>query len=1166
MSLKSTILSYTPSHYYPADTPFPASGKTISNEGDYADEINWDIEPIRPVLVSDGGPDGAGSWAFQYGSYNQSDSSGFRKFGDTILNDIISNNSNSYSCGIWVKINPPSSGNFDSSLKLIQVGGHWMASIIVNYNPNTSSVTIQSISAEFTEIFTNLGIDDGNWHYLALIVTEDPNFPGQVLAVRGFFDGSQIFYQDILGSNSENNLEYFAIGDNFVLGTTDYTDLIEFAHIYIDESASTIDSTAIANIWAAGTAPPSANVTLNVAPLNSTNALFFDPTIVTTQSAGHVEVVTVIPVSAILTEPVVIAETNIYVSGPITLTANAEIVNNVSVNTPTDVQHVADAATAEAFFQQGIGFPESPFTAVAESGNHQVSVTPSYFKTVVNSSPYAYFPYPQSTYPTVTDTINNVGYYDARVTGLQSYGTQDIATYTVGDDLLVSESPDLLSEIGDGLSWFGTPYSNSPNNFVSFQITNAAESFWNTAVKNGVFTYETWVNFAGGSETAFSNNLFTVKEHNVFVSAEKYTEIIFNPVFENYISNMFVRQYVANNPPETITEYSNTYRQNIDVSGRLCELNQWTHVVVRFEQDPVNVNRRIMTIFKNNTVWHTETIYNKLQTNLGWDTSFTDTNLNFNILWPYANTHVDEVAIYDFALGNSEISGHYNFLTTFSPNLLFNSSVVGTASANIVDPQITPSFSLSYPTTSAIASADIVQPSIVAEIPVTVFTTELLAAAQLNEPFFYGDPDINIFAEPMVCTAELGLAWFVNDVYYQNVQLLTSPYRYVTFDGANEAADYGSDTHFGNATPTIINGSILPYGNDFTGKAAVTSGLDYTNNGIVLMESQHDDDWGTGTDTYHSTFWMQRAESDTSTGLRVLWNLNGHYDNQHVILYEYNNKLHIVLNNGSGTFIEAESANNVNLFDGERHFVVIGFDHTGVNNFVNVWVDTINVLSVDMGQYTDQTINGIVFAEPNSEVNNYPRLGIGELITPIGSAVLPVNPSAPTIHFDEITWSKQDITSTQMVALFNAMPDVNNNRVIAQAMDATAIIIDASISSGSNIPADSLNANASSSDAMPYVVFNNLIFADEFALNNAEMLEASISVRAIINSDIMVASANFGASGVDVGIGSGAMTANAELLLPLINNRPITQYSDYIRYLREQNSMTTYQFAYREVN
>jgi hypothetical protein len=248
------------------------------------------------------------------------------------------------------------------------------------------------------------------------------------------------------------------------------------------------------------------------------------------------------------------------------------------------------------------------------------------------------------------------------------------------------------------------------------------------------------------------------------------------------------------------------------------------------------------------------------------------------------------------------------------------------------------------------------------------------------------------------------------------------------------------------------------------------------------------------------------------------------------------------------------TTNNINLFDGERHFVVIAFDHTNNNNnIVNLYVDGALVLTVNLGSYTGQTVNGTTFVGPNDEANNHPRLGVGCLITPFEVTALPVVPTNTRLILDEIYWAKTAINQTQAAALYNIMPDKTNNNSLAEAITASALMVDPEISAAVNYVSTAFTASA--------LMTLETVTADRNIINlvlpataSAQLLNAERIDNANIAADLFVASAIFNDAGVVITIPGPTLFASATMVRPaLVNGQRITTLTAYVRYLREQN-------------
>ncbi|NDF36116.1 MAG: hypothetical protein EB154_09810, partial [Nitrosopumilaceae archaeon] len=383
----------------------------------------------------------------------------------------------------------------------------------------------------------------------------------------------------------------------------------------------------------------------------------------------------------------------------------------------------------------------------------------------------------------------------------------------------------------------------------------------------------------------------------------------------------------------------------------------------------------------------------------------------------FSNVGIDEVAIYPNALTNSQIINHYNFISTASPNVIFSVDPL-LADAESGDHAVLAIDNVNIVETPVTATTLLVAPSVLAVKNLSTSATALTASADNTDvTVFYG---WTIYADPAIAYAERPGTYFLNDFYYQYIQTNIAPYRYLTFDSANAALDYGTDTDYAVAN-AVINGTVVNPDLGINGKSVKSTGT-YTNGAVIFKESEHSDNWGTGPNSWHTSFWMQRAVDDTSTGLRVLWNVNGYADNQHIIIYHYQNKLHVQINSQNDAPITISTANNINVFDFNRHHIVLNSHHNNNQNTLTLYVDGVQVATQNIGTYAITTINGTPHTAPNDEVNNLPRLGVGTLITPFGFTSLPVVPTNISVYFDEIYWDKNQINLTDVINQFNAMP------------------------------------------------------------------------------------------------------------------------------------------------
>lgn len=519
-------------------------------------------------------------------------------------------------------------------------------------------------------------------------------------------------------------------------------------------------------------------------------------------------------------------------------------------------------------------------------------------------------------------------------------------------------------------------------------------------------------------------------------------------------------------------------------------------------------------------------------------------------------TYIDEFAIYPTKLTGSEVINHYNDIATRSPNVnVYTLPFI--ANAIVPNHQFRVETNTNIPSIPLTTSSTIVEPTVLAVRNKNVSSDVLNAGATIQSDVnvYYGRTQI---ADIAIAYVESGAAYALDSTYYNYVKTNINPYRYVTFDSADATLDYGIDADY-SAVPTVIGGTILNPGLAINGKSAKTAGTSYITDGVILKESEWNDSWGTGQNSYHSAFWFERALDDNSTtGLRVLWNLNGYKDNQHVVLYQYQGKLSMQFNNGSGTWIQQDTA-ALDLFDYNRHFIVIEFDHTNsAHNTVRLYVDAVLKMTVDLGTYTGSTTNAAsADSGPNNEANNRPRLSIGCLITPFASTALPVTPANTKLIIDEIYWDKNSITQTQVTNLYNIMPSSIDKNFVATAITATALVVDPSRSIEIKKPAPALIASLDIVSSTTRVVFNLIIIATPITAN-ANIVNAQRIDNVNINAGIYFVSAS--SNGGEAKVTSQADPMLATIVLPNkvsigtnittthLTNNTLSIWARYLRY------------------
>jgi hypothetical protein len=1096
-ALKTKILSYSPEQYFTNEAAYTSSA--LTNYGSLTNTVAFSNTGGAPTLNSTGGPDGSGCWQF---STNPTAEQALRSFGSSsgaaaayaVFMD------NDYSAGGWFRIPALASGNTEPTVEIIRFGGTTTGTIV---NLVLTGTNIGKLTLSNPSLTTSIRYDDGLWHYYS----ERYYSNGTNLIKERYLDGSLVSSGILEASNS---LWYLTMADNNIINTNTISSptYIEIAHVYASASAS-IDATAIGEIWTAGQALPTTDITITETPATAT-ALQTEPTIAIVAN-DHVEITTSILVSATFPSNITAGgerNSNNEITG--TLNASVEMINNVDVSTGSDASHSSPEMTASADIVEPL-FARQPMTASAVFGNHTVYVTPNYYSLVKSNNPYSYFYDGLSTSRTV-----NGGYQTGTFARLY---TQDF------------DSAEPMNLIGNGKSWRGAISFNSPT----------VETSFNKIIESRTFSAEMWVR-------PTLNNHFETNNYNQLVERGSATWL----GSDHFGFGSYASSYRPDTSPTTRISVDNgccivvNNEIKIKSGSNVIIPNSWNHIVARVS--PASGNNTLLELFVNGSIVASGSY------NLG-DLTAETTRIGAGV--SEADGQLDEWATYPTLLTNSEIAQRYEFINTSSPNRTIGpvpfESLAESGSHNFII-----NSNAVIQATAITATSLIVNPSIIAGRSKEILATPLEASGVIASAIVkYG---VTIQIPVAIAYAEAVNAYRLSDVYRSYVQANITPYRYVTFDGNNSYLDYGTDADY-SVAPVTIGGTIVNPDLGINGKSAKTAGTSYITDGVILKESEWDDTWGTGANDYHSSFWFQRAEDDASTtGLRVLWNLNGYLNNQHVLLYQYQGKLHMQFNNASGTYIEQSTASNIDLFDYQRHFVAINFDHTGGaggNNTVKLYVDSVLVMTVALGSYNGLTVNYASSQSPNSEEHNHPRLGIGCLITPFADTALPVVPANTKIYVDDVIWAKSSLTQTLATNLFNTMPVKGQARIFATPLTASDEFVMPAIATNSLISTSSFDASAELLDI-------ESVFADRESISNADIIDVTaefvnprIFENKVISADVFVANAIFNDSGVLITIPGGPMLATAILSKENIkvNNKFISlAYTAYTNYLIKDSS------------
>lgn len=1090
-------------------------------------------EQTAPVFESANGPiSSEGSWRFQTLGGVKNTRIKHQPISSSALQTLVQ--SDNYSMGFWLKMNSVSTtlgGGFSVGIhRALSLGtgdatnSNYIISAIYQgdpYNANAYGIGLTNIPNGLQTVYTDHNgeqIVKDKWYYVALRTTTSITSGVQTRVQKFYINGALKLTNTNTNFNNGNigNLNWGFVSAG--AGTAD----VNIADWFIGD-ATNITETDIQGIWIESQIS-SATV---IASAITASGLMTEPTIAVI-AGDHAEITTSITASATFPSSIsVIASQNINNQILETLNASAIIGDNVIINAGLNLSFSATQMTGSALFVDPI-MARASLTATALMGNALVSVTPNYYSFIKSKNPVVYIP-AGTEFPSWATTT-------------KSYGSWTPITLSRSG---VSTQPSLapMSLVGAGDSSNLLHSSSDPRIFGTFDQT-----LINNLITSRNYTIEYWTYMAG----SFGNYTDLMTKFNMKNLQIDYLGWYYGIPAPGYNYTFIERKSMtAKFGTGSAIEFGAT---------NIIKRNAWNHIVLRVTPEASGAQSYYM--FVNGSIIGSGTMMPTFDTTTNNTITWERTEEG---LYPNADAPIpklDEMAIYDYPLSNSEIIANYNFINNLDSNkIIVSDPMLATQT------QTNHNFLIiknnNFPATPVTASSLFVNPIIIPSRNINFTATSLTASAiNINPAVYWGR---TVFGNPMIASAEIKQGVKLSNVYYNYVQTNIAPYRYVTFDAADTLFDYGTDNDY-SVTPTTVGGTIVNTDLGINGKSAKTTGSSYITDGVILNESEWNDSWGTGQNSYHSSFWFQRAADDASTtGLRVLWNLNGYKDNQHVVLYQYQNKLQMQFNNGSGTWIEQDTT-TLDLFDYNRHFIVIEFDHTNSShNTVRLYVDAVLKMTVDLGTYTGSTTNAVsADSGPNNEINNRPRLGIGCLITPFAATALPVAPANTKLIIDEIYWDKNGTNQTQVTNLFNIMPDKFNSNKIVDPMLAFDQFV---------MPTFSTSVNLITIPLTAYVeLIQPSITADRQSISSvvvmtamAEMQYAQVNENRTMYSDVMLATVAFDYPGIIITIPAAPMTAKAfSPKSVLFNSLPLTEMTSYIRYLKAI-SLITKQFPMKEV-
>jgi len=1008
-----------------------------------------------------------------------------------------------YTIGFWFKINTLPTGNTYRGLTLARIrptsGSNPDFHFFVTGNTYTGNASRLGYAFNLpitnpTLYFVGPTLNTTDWNYLAIRRTSGTEINNFEVYLNGELVDTRTNTDTVLYPE-------FEFGENAAANTGNYK--IQNLHM---ATATALTAYEINQIWLAGTIQePAAPVDAIYPPEPIyVDATIVDGTYIATRP-DSVNVATSFPVDAFMVLPAWSNATESRYTADV-MELDATFPSGIGVDTFADRIIPVESLTATVDIVDPL-LSRFAFTASAILVDPVVSVAPNYLALVKNLDPVFYIQDGQSV--------------------PQQLGSWPVSGWEVDDVIVNVTSGEEMTSVGNGKSWEATSNIGGQIPKVKAIVPNYMQRRADLYATRSL-SIECWY-YSVAAGTKFGNRVEsgpiftdgTTRIAEVFdgwgsgeTGEPSNTHVLIADLIKNY-------DFTSGNIGDAVASWRTYYGQP--------KRDSWNHVVVTYEplENPNQVRQK---------VYLNGSIISNLALNIRYDLADRGEE---NITFPTVNDAVtvegpqigwvvqlsgsqsivqetgvrtDEFAIYDRTLSENQVYSHYAFMKNLSPNTDYSPIAYGVA-AESGDHQVLPVQNALYQETPFSALVlNIPEPVVIGGKSKNLFPEEFgMIEAELLEPTVSLDKVIS--AEIIPVYAELNNHFVSNNTYYQYVKTNIDPYRYVNFDSSDSLMDHGIDNSY-SVIPTSVGGTVVSYDLGINNKSAKTAGLNYATDGVILKESEWNDSWGTGQNSYHSAFWFQRAADDQSiNGLRVLWNLNGYKDNQHVVLYQYQGKLHMQFNNGSGTFVEQDTA-AIDLFDYNRHFVVVEFDHTNANNnTVRLYVDAVLLSTINLGTYAGSTTNATVQdSGPNFEANNHPRLAVGCLITPFAATALPAVPTNTKLIVDEVYWDKNAITSTMVTNLYNTMPAKTNTVNLSDPLTASAELVMPNVSGDSIFATTSATCDIDIADPTISTTFV-VEFTVEAMTANAEINDAERSDSVNIVTEFMLASAALGSFG-----------------------------------------------------
>ena len=1059
-------------------------------------------------------------------SYLWSAASSFRPYPSTLETTLrpIWQDLN-YTIGFWFKMNSLPTGNLAnafllSGIKPATTGaqGDFDFGISGSSFPGTPSKLWYTLGTVIsgTKYFIGPTLNTTDWNYLAIRRTSATSVNNFEVYVNG----------ELVDTRTNSDIVLYP---NFQLGNTSNTNSYKIQNLHMATSTA-LTGYEIGQIWLAGTIQEPAT------PVNATyppepiyvNATIVDATYSAT-SPDSVNIATGIPVSILMPEASWSNATETLVRADV-IELNAEFLDRVALDTFADKIIPAESLTATIDISDPL-LSRFAFNASAIFVEPVVSIAPNYLALVQNQDPVFYIQDGQAV--------------------PQQLGSWPISSWQVQDITSNVVSGEEMTSVGNGKSWQAVSDFSGQIPKVQAIIPNYNQLIGNLYATRSVSVECWYYSLAAGTNAGtrvesgpiFTDGVTQIAE--VFDWWQDDAGITDAPTNTHVLIGDLIKNY------DFVDEGANAFATWRTYYGQ-PKKDSWNHVAVTYEPlaNPNQVRQRVYlngSIISNlalNVVNSLAGLSNPTgigESNIyfppavGNPVTYDGPSIGYRInlsgsqsIVQETGVKTDEFAIYDRTLSENEVYSHYSFMKNLSPNTDYSPIAYG-VSAESGDHQVLPVQNALYQETPFSALAfRIPEPEIIAGKSTNLFLEEVEAAQmELVDPLI--SLDITVSAEIISVYAESNNHFVSNNTYYQYVKTNINPYRYVNFDSSNSLIDHGIDNSY-SVVPTSVGGTVVSYDLGINNKSAKTAGSNYATDGVILKESEWNDSWGTGANDWHSSFWFQRAADDQSiNGLRVLWNLNSYKDNQHAVLYQYQGRLHMQFNNGSGTFTETDST-TLDLFDYNRHFVVIDHNHGGGNtNTIKLYVDSVLRFTVNIGSITPTTTNAVTAdSGANFEANNHPRLGVGCLITPFASTALPVVPTNTKLIVDEVYWDKDAITQTAVTNLYNAMPAKTNSVNASDPLTASAEIVMPNVSGNSLFVTTPATCDAEILDPGITTTVLLVVVADPMTAN-ATINDAQRSDSRVILAEFMLASAALGNYGTPRVLNAEPMEASIAL-------------------------------------